>query len=307
MTLADILSQVWCHCSFVMGVLGNSYVIYATVISKAIRLDKLSIWIIQNLAVIDLMNTVLILVPIITSLYAGDQWILGDTFCKVFYVYKYAGFTANVVMINILSLNKMMRCLFPLRNLDCSRTRKWVVTTITTLTSTIIPVYSCYRVILDDKFLVVFSASQCMCSSIQIAEAGGWHKVVYYFLAGSLNGLPCLVLCVTNSFLVIYALKKSNRTVNKSNIVIVVLVTASFLLFGLPYFAYSAKHGQTANNNDSTLRIVTFTTFICLWSNPVIYLVTNRGFRTFTAASARRLSRAHRTSINPAQSAAVCQ
>ena len=300
MNISDVISQVWCHWSLIMGLLGNSFVLYSTVINKAIRLDKLSVWIIQNLAIVDFLNTLFLLLPVIISLYANNKWVLGDTFCRVFFVYKYVGFTANMVLINALSLNKMVRCLAPLRSLACSKTLHWVVTAITAATAAITPAYSAYRTVVDDKFIVVFSASQCMCSSVQVSKAESWHKVVYYLIAGLLNGLPCVTLCVMNLFLVVYALRKSNRAVNKRNIVIVVLITASFLLFGLPYFFYSTKHGQTSGDNDPMLRFVTFTTFISFWSNPVIYLVTNQNFRSFTVQSARRFSRvAGNSTVHP--------
>ena len=103
-----IISHLWCHVSFLLGLIGNSYVIYSTVRHNAIKLDKLSIWIIQNLAVSDLVNTVLVLIPVIISLYADSLWIFGDTFCELSFAYKYVGFVANVTLINALSFNKMM-------------------------------------------------------------------------------------------------------------------------------------------------------------------------------------------------------
>ena len=299
MNVSNIVSIVWSHWSFLMGIVGNSFVLYSTIYHRAIKMDKLSVWIIQNLAVTDLVNSFLILSPVIVSLYADSQWVFGETFCKITYIYKYLGFTANVVLINALSFNKMVRCLSPLRNLGCSKSRRWLVTTVTAATSTIIPVFSVYRSTVDDKFAVVFSTSQCMCSSVPVAEIGSLQKILYLVFAGSLNGLPCFTLCAMNTFLVVYALKKCNRVMDKGNIVIVLLVTTSFLVSGLPYFFYSVKHGHTSNNNDAFLRVVTFITFISLWSNPVIYLVTNKHFRTFTADYARGVSRVTMAVVQP--------
>ena len=297
MSMENVLSQVWCHLSFFLAIIGNSYVLYATVARRAIQLDRLSIWIIQNLAVFDLLNAILILIPVIISLYADSQWVLGDTLCKVTYTYKYFGFTANVVLINALSVNKMVCCIAPLRSLESSKFQKIFVTAITVVLSGIIPAYTSFKAFVFDEFDVLFSSSQCMCSSVQVIKTGNFHKIFYYVLAGTLNGLPCLTLLGINTFLVIYAVKKTNRAVNKTNIVIVFLITFSFLLSILPYFFYSIKHGNTHNNNDNVLRFVTFATFTSLWSNPVIYLVTNENFRTFTAESARKISRANDTAI----------
>lgn len=297
MSLENFLSQLWCHISFILAISGNSYVLYATVMRRAIRLDKLSIWIIQNLAVFDLINTILILTPVMISLYADSQWVLGATLCKISYTYKYFGFTANVVLINALSVNKAVCCVAPLRSLGSSKVQKSFVTVMTAVLAAIIPAYASLKSFALDEFVVLFSRSQCMCSSVQIMETGNFHKIVYYVLAATLNGLPCLTLLGINTFLVTYAAKKTRRAVKKTNIVIVVLITLSFLLSILPYFFYSMKYGNTHNDNDKLLRFVTFVTFTSLWSNPVIYLVTNESFRTFTAESARKISRTQDTTV----------
>ena len=300
MSVSNILSQVWCHSSFFLAIIGNSYVLYATVEKRAIQLDRLSIWIIQNLAVFDLLNAILILIPVIISLYADSQWILGDTLCKVTYTYKYFGFTANVVLINMLSLNKMVCCLAPLKRLGSSALQKCSITTITVLLSAVIPAYSCFKTYAKDEFTILFTSSQCMCSSVQVKDAGNFHKIFYSILAGTLNGLPCLTLLGSNTFLLIYAVKKTKRAVNKKKIAIVVMVTFSFLISIFPYFVYSIKHGNTHNTseNDNLLRFVTFAPFTALWANPVIYLLTNENFRRFTVDSLRELSRASTTRLS---------
>ena len=291
MTLTDILSHTWCHLSFLLGLAGNTYVVYSTVFHRAIKLDKLSIWIIQMLAVSDLANTVLVLVPVIISLYADSTWILGDTFCNLSFVYKYLGYIANVILINALAFNKMMRCLFPLRNMNCSRSQRWSVAMVTVIGTLMTPIYHSYKTSLKDVFSVQFSRSQCMCWMVQIAEPPGWHYILDYGFSGLLNALPCLTLIGINTFLVTYAVKKSTRPVNKMNIAIVVLITASFLVSSLPYFIYYMVSGDVWEDDDVILRFVTFIMFTMFWSNPVIYLATNKYFRKFTVGSVRRDAR----------------
>ena len=288
MTLEGIISQAWCHVSLILGLTGNSFVLYSTTQHRAIKLDKLSVWIIQNLAVSDLANTILILLPVIISLYWHNTWVLGDTFCEIMFVYKYMGCVANMVLINALALNKMLRCLFPLRILNSSRTQRVSVSVLTVVGSMIIPVWSYYGACIERYLVVEFSSSQCMCWSIFSSKSRSWHHSVGYLLSGFLNALPCLTLCVVNTFLVGYALKKTNTTVNKMNIVIVVMVTLSFLLPMLPYFIYYMVHGNTWDSHPSTVRFVTFVMFISSWANPPIYFLTNKSFRLFTVSLMRR-------------------
>ena len=57
----------WEQICFILGVSGNVFVLYATIAHKAIKLDKMSIWIIKNLAVADIGNCVLVLLPILLT------------------------------------------------------------------------------------------------------------------------------------------------------------------------------------------------------------------------------------------------
>ena len=189
--------------------------------------------------------------------------------------------------------------------MNCSKAKKWTVTLITAVTTLITPAYNFYKSTLKNIFAVQFSRSQCMCWIIQISQPESWHFILDYALSGLLNALPCLTLIGTNTFLVLYAVKKSTRTVNKMNILIVVLITASFLISSLPYFAYYMSSGDVWDDSDGTLRLVTFAMFLVLWSNPIIYLATNRYFRRFLIRSVLRDGR--RTSASVGRNSTVCQ
>ena len=183
----DIISHTWCHTSLLLSLLGNSYVLYSTILYKAIKLDKLSVWIIQNLAVSDLISSVIVLIPVIISLYADSNWVLGGTFCKISFGYKYVGIVANMALINILSFNKLARCLFPLKTLHCSRIQKRVVTVTTVILSLLIPAYHLYLSTLKSIALIQFSKPQCMCWMIYISEPYTWIVIADYISAGVLN------------------------------------------------------------------------------------------------------------------------
>ena len=288
MTLESILSQLWCHLSLIFGVLGNSLVIYATVKHKAIKLDKLSVWIIQNLAVSDLINSIIVLVPVIVSLYANDQWILGDAFCTTSMFYNNCSVVASAILINALSLNKMLRCLFPLRFMNTSKTQQRLVTIVTAVSVMIIPAFQFYKFTIKHEFIVKFSPSRCQCVSFKKSFNITGAPISALLLVSITNLLPCLSMCTLNTILVTYALKKSNRGVNIWNILIVVLVTASFLFSMLPYFVFILVNYDVDRSaiivdryRELKMRVIVFITFLQLWSNPIIYLVTNQNFKNY--------------------------
>ena len=85
----------------------------------------------------------------------------------------------------------------------------------------------------------------------------------------------------------VYAIRKTNRPINKKNIAVVILVTAIFLLSFLPLFLYEAvAYGLSRESDKAYLRSnfewVKYFTYVSSWSNPVIYLVMNERFREFT-------------------------
>ena len=197
------------------------------------------------------------------------------------FVYKYMGCVANVVLINSLSLNKLLRCLRPLHNRTCTRAHRTIVTTVTLLASLVIPAWSTYGLAIAGIYRVQFSRVQCMCWSLFTETARPWHYTFSFAIATVLNALPCTALCAMNVFLICFALKKSARVVKKTNIIIVLLVTVMFLLPMLPYYVYYSVTGYDWEEEDY-VRYVTFVMFVASWANPPIYLITNDNFWKFT-------------------------
>jgi hypothetical protein len=236
------------------------------------------------MAVVDLGNCVLVLLPITAVLYADETWVLGDEFCAVFAVYVYSFVIGNILLINLLSFNKLIRCLLPLRTIAPTKKHKIVVTIIMLFFSLLSPIWIIYGLYIGNFMKTTFFRSQCTCSALFTENVQDWQKVIPMILSVVVNGIPCLVIVLTNAILVVYALKKSRSTVNKLNLLVVVLVTCSFLISIFPCFAYMQKMGTTHEDwgNDMTVRFVYFMTFLSAWSNPIVYLATNPSFREFT-------------------------
>ena len=204
MNIGNILSLLWCQISVILGLTGNFYVLFATIRHKAIKLDKMSVWIIQNIAVVDISNCFFVGIPTITTLYAEGRWILGDTFCTVEFVYKYIFCIANMILINFLSLNKLIRCLFPLRNLYVSQFQRYSVSVVTAIVSLVSPMWSSYGALVDGFYVVVFSASQGMCWAEYAEDITKWQVTLELLTTALTTALPCLTLVFMNVLLVFY-------------------------------------------------------------------------------------------------------
>ena len=84
---------------------------HATIKHDAIKLDKMSVWIIQNLAVADILRGLFNVFPAIIVLTTGYEW---PTVCKILLAIKYCFIDANSFFVNALVVNKLYRCVVPL-------------------------------------------------------------------------------------------------------------------------------------------------------------------------------------------------
>ena len=279
-----ILSLIWTQLCLVLALLGNFFLLYASICHGAIRLDKTSVWILRNLAVADILNVLFLLLPIIVSLYAGE-WVFGVQACNIQTAYKWCFALANVFLLNALALNKLLRCVYPLRCYTSSLTQRAGVTAATVLFSVIHPVWQFYAIYHSNILVVTFSRSQCLCWSFIDTKASSKLETAFNAaLQIGLNAVPSLTLLVLNTLLIVYAVRKSTSAVKKTNIVVVVLVIGAFLSVSLTHLVYGTlRHGVSWDDSRvAEIRVLYFSWFFINIINPFIYVLTNEGFRAFT-------------------------
>ena len=280
LTTADYFYMIWCYISLLLGISGNFYVLFSTIRHKAIKLDKMSVWLIQNISVTDILHLLFLLFPILISLHAGKVWILGQVACEVVSQYRYCAVLSNMILINLLSLNKVLRCYFPLRNLYSTRKQRIAVTVATVVLCATQPLWR-WAWGRSGDLAVSFSGYLCYCWDHETDTTSYLFNRLDLYCAILLQIGPCSALVIMNTALVYIALKRSNTSVNWANVSIVVFVTAVFIASILPHFVYFIKNRQ--NWTDSVeLRWTVATTLVSTFSNPVIYFLTNPSFRSFT-------------------------
>ena len=294
----NVALLIWGQLSFILGICGNVFVLYATIFHNAIKLDKMSIWIIKNLAVVDLCNCVFVIIPAISNQYSEGKWIFGSSLCYAYAINLYSPITANAVLINLLSLNKLLRCMYPLRTLSCSRLSKAMASSFTILISSI-PMAWIMTALSQKAFNYVLirindeniTALRICTSYFLDTNTVTTTTRIAVSVATVLTAVPSLSLVITTTMLMIYAMKKTNRPINKTNVLLVILMTASFLLSLLPYTIYAVAHFFPRSIShklfDKMFECAWSFTFISSWSNPIIYSVMNQNFRNFVKASIR--------------------
>ena len=276
---------VWGTISFTLGMMGNVFVLYATIVHNAIKLDKMSVWIIKNLAVADICNCVLFLLPTLLTQYGKllGTLLFEERFYMVMSCYIYSFYVANMFLVNFLSVNKLIRCMFPLRNLDSSRRQRLTVTIVTILACSVTMIWQIYTIstgldILSKNAMSTgYLGVEHMTTIINRCKMEQTEKVLSDLILIICLALPCLSLIILNSALVIFAVKKSNTSLNKRNLVTVIIMVSTFLLSFLPYFLVNFLDLASLEINEMVAAIP----FMSAWINPIIYFAVNPTFSTF--------------------------
>ena len=272
MTNRFAVQLIWEQISFLLGVLGNTFVLHSSIRKNAIKMDNISVWIIRNLSTVDLLACFMVLLPIMINHYEDDKrWIFGKSFCFAFAAYQYTFACANTFLINVLSLNKLLRCVYPLRNLSPSRKQR-VSISISMLAFSVVQAVSICSGYLSGFTSATYEYSTSLCKArIYNTIMTKIHDAITYIF---ITIVPCVTLVILNISLITFAILKSHRSVKIGNIVIVVTVTACFLVSFLPIIAALVFGDWEPFAWSFSL--------LSLWTNPVIYLLVNKQLRTYT-------------------------
>ena len=87
----------------VLGIFGNSLVLYSSLWRNAIRMDRTSLMLLQSIAVSDIFITIQCFVPMFVSLYS-DGWVLGEEVCFLLGAFYTVPFHNEILIIVLISL-----------------------------------------------------------------------------------------------------------------------------------------------------------------------------------------------------------
>ena len=268
-------SKAWAIISLILDLLGNSLILYGTKYHKAISLDTVSVWIIQQLSIIDIINGLLVILPIIIVLFNG--WIFGNIICRFISVITIIPIVANIVLIVCLSFNKLYRCICPFR-IPRTIIKKLIITLATFSLSLLLPVWLIYGIstgMLETKY----SDSICLCTNHFSTTSHHWNKIIGLVLLIIVVGVQSFMLVVINMYLTLLAFWKETNQVRKMTIFAVVLITIGYLICVIPFLTYYTT--RTQYDDSFSLRFVYFGMFFSSFSNPISCFFSNTRFREF--------------------------
>ena len=276
---------VWTSWSLASALIGNT-VILVGIYSRAFRIDKLSLLTIKNLAVSDIYFNLIWVLPTLITLLNGNKWVLGQGICNFTTYMQYPPAIATIFFITLISVNKWMRCQFPLKTLDITTRTAYKLTIFIWGFSFLHPTaYFVSNLIkTEDPRYMELDLYKGSCDYHH-----GLDLAVYW----SGVDLTCsLVCCMTPSGIllasnaaILYIVKKKGRgNVRVSNLLMIVCLTCMFFVSYMPYtikylmpFLVSDPHILP----DAFVVMTYFMLYINSWANVFIYYFTNTSFKKF--------------------------
>ena len=108
------------------SVVGDSFILYASIKHSAFKIHGAIIVFIEHIAVCNLMLSILSILPTIGSLIA-NEWVFGSTLCIARVFVSYFGYTANLQLICSMTVCKVILLKFPIKSRKWSRKHAQVI------------------------------------------------------------------------------------------------------------------------------------------------------------------------------------
>ena len=274
---------VWSVLTIVWSLVGNTGVLIASLKYHAIKFDKTSVVLIENIAAVDIANILLVVIPYTINLSNSNQAAVkefyeesttGRVLCLLMAQLQFWLVTASILMTCALSFCKLSCLACPLRVTIrsaragyCLAVLSYLPYTARIITTTINGDKAQYNGWID--------SFTCL---IKVSESTSWVDLV----------LACLLIAVPGVFLIgstmglIYFTKK---TIGIQRQIVVVNISISSIVFVtfLPYIVFMVwlKVGIPELAYAILWQIVFTAHFIMLFVNPIIYYRSSSSFKGF--------------------------
>ena len=273
----------WSVLLLALSLVGNITVLVASVKYKAFKLDRVSVALIQQLAVADMMYLIGRAGLGIPG-YISKEWLLGDFMCAVVTCDAYLCAIASMNLICIINTNKMFTLKYPLKSrLQQRKTGHILGACVWVLgVSSIAMTWA----LTDWNFIFRSNIMHCL----ESAEKEGLKQIIMsvYLLT------PTIIIVFTTGWLMWFVHNK--RGLQAKGVVTLILISIAFLISWTPYGVYNTvmpfvsdatvkKHAQSFAIADT---ICVYIMYINFSVNPIIFYLSINSFNTFVKKAVLR-------------------
>ena len=261
----------------ILGLIGNTIVLYSSIRYDAIQMDKVSLLLVQNLAAADILYIVTNMVPASISYIAG-KYVLGKAYC--FWTAQTPFIPAGVNTLTVLAITayRLRTLLSPLNALS-KGTAKVCVALIWLIAS--IPTIMALSYKAESKFSP--KSAKCFTTMYTIEAASVPFRTVW----GAILIFPLVSIFIINILLFIIASRQgkkhsfSSQSNNRRALVTVCALSGVFIVSLIPNLIMMVWKGIDPNAPFAVEQVGMSTVMLNAFCNPILYTVTNRRFGKF--------------------------
>ena len=279
------LLTAWTAWSLGAALIGNTLILVG-VYSRAFRIDKLSLMTIKNLAVSDIYFNIIWVLPTLITLLNGNTWVLGQGICNFTTYLQYPPAIATIFFITLISVNKWMRCQFPLKTLDITTKTAYKITIGIWSFSFLHPsAYFISNLIkTDDLRYMELDLYKGSCDYHHGPDLAVYWNGVDLTCALVCCMAPSVILLASNAAILYIVKKKGRGNVRVSNLLMIVCLTYLFFVSYMPYTVKYLMPFLVSDPNilpDQFVVMTYFLLYVNSWANVFIYYFTNTSFKKF--------------------------
>ena len=247
--------------------------VYSSVRYNTIKLDRISILFVRNLAVADILYSLITVVPLTITYFAGG-YVLGDVYCFISAHFTFIPACANVQTVLTITAYRLRMILVPL-NVDSKRYAHVAIV--------LIWFFSCICTSLSlgykSDFVFVPSTAKCM-SSV-------YHNPAVAVLIIALTVLqivlPVIIITIIKLVLLVVAYRTRRRHgrntgANRKGYITILVLSGVFICSFTPYVAFAFLKTNGVNIHPSLDLMAFHFILINVGGNPVLYTMTNKRF-----------------------------
>ena len=287
---------IWSLLSAILSFVGNTVVLVASRKFRAFKVDKVSVTLIDNLAVADLGYTLVGIVPTIGALIT-NRWPYGRQFCVVNKVLTNIFFNMTILLVSLLSVSKLTCLLFPVH----ARTRKSRHAVLLVSFVWLLDVAYCVASTLASDPNVYYDTVSFQC------WVNYQHKIPFGSILVGWMIVMNVIIIITTTWLLIQVKKVSLVSGLTKGSIAIVAISAIFTIATLPaavvmilkmaHVPFGVVTGAVCNV------ATTYIFYISNFFNPVIYYFSIRSFKRFVDTKLFKLdaSNSISSSVSPSK------
>ena len=280
------LYGIWEGACSLLGITGNILLLYTfTTYPRVIQLDLVSVTIMKNLGVVDLISALFVPSTLALSYVLGHGafWPMSGSWCVMYSYIKHGPTVASILFIMSFSIYRLFRCSMPLRSRDVNElVIARVLTVVIWCIAVLAPLYMLYFHLTDhlDIQFVDGNDSYGACDFVDVLHPAQPAARPKALLALTIIIIPCSITICTNTALLAYVVVKTVKPTMRLKTTI--FVTSVFILCYFPYGAVIFVSSTTTIVPGRIVRHLAarFVSIGC-WYNLPVYLFLDRKLRQF--------------------------